>query len=154
MFDGNIIENVWAGGQLGNSIGLTVRTGQSGDFAVSNDITITNNVLKNVVWFVNGTALDDLCGTSSYPACTNPGSQARWNISNNLVTFYDPTVMGGNRNYSLTLQPSLNHFTGAGGQIHDIVFQHNTMVQNGSHPCYAGVYFGTGILVAPNSTPA
>ena len=75
LFDGNIIENVWAGGQLGNSIGLSVRTGQSGDFAVSNDITVTNNVLKNVVWFVNGTALDDLCGTSSYPACTNPGSR-------------------------------------------------------------------------------
>jgi hypothetical protein len=152
LFDSNLIENVWAGGQLGNAIGLSVRTGQSGDFAVSNDITITNNVLKNVVWFVNGTALDDLCGTSSYPACTNPGSQARWNITNNLVTFYDPTALGGSNNIALSLQPSLNHFTGKGGHMHDIVFQHNTFVQNGSHPCWAGVYFGTGILTAPDPT--
>ena len=53
LFDGNAIENVWAAGQLGFAIVLTVRTGQSGDMAVVNDITITNNVLKNVVSGVN-----------------------------------------------------------------------------------------------------
>jgi hypothetical protein len=155
LFDGNLIENVWAGGQLGNALALSVRTGQSGDFAVSNDITVTNNVWKNVLWFANGTALDDLCGTSSYPNCHNPGSQARWNISNNLVTFFDPTAMGGaaSHNYALTLQPSFNFFTQQIGQVHDIVFQHNTFVQNGSHSCYAGVYFGTGNLSSPGLTP-
>ena len=48
LFDGNLIENVWAGGQTGFAILLTPRTAQSGDFAVVNDITITNNTLINV----------------------------------------------------------------------------------------------------------
>jgi len=152
LFDNNTIENVWAGGQLGNAIGLTVRTGQSGNFAVVSDITITNNVLKNVVWFVNTLAIDDTCGPGGpYPSCTNPGSQARWNISNNLVTFFDPTALGGGNNIGIALQPSLNRFTGGGGQMHDIVFQHNTLIQNGSHPCWAGVYFGVGNFTTPPS---
>lgn len=43
LFDSNVIENVWMAGQMGFAIVLTVRTSQSGDFAVVNDITITNN---------------------------------------------------------------------------------------------------------------
>ncbi len=62
LFDNNLIENVWADGQLGFAIVLTVRSGQSGDMAVVNDITITNNVLKNVVSGVNSGAADDTCG--------------------------------------------------------------------------------------------
>ena len=49
LFDSNVIENVWANGQMGYAIVLTVRSSQSGDFAVVNDVTITNNILKNVV---------------------------------------------------------------------------------------------------------
>ena len=48
LFDGNTIENVWAAAQAGHAIVLTARTSQSGDIAVVNDITITNNILKNV----------------------------------------------------------------------------------------------------------
>ena len=153
LFDRNVIENVWADGQLGSAVVLTVRSSQSGDMAVVNDITVTNNVLKNVGRFVNTIALDDQCGPppASYPNCHNPGSQARWNISNNVVTFFDPTIPGGSNNIGIAFQPSINRFTGGGGQMHDIVFQHNTLIQNGSHPCWAGVYFGVGNFTTPPS---
>lgn len=76
LFDSNLVENVWAGGQMGFAIVLTVRSTQSGDFAVVNDVTITNNVLKNVVSGVNTLAKDDQCGVAPYINCKNAGSQA------------------------------------------------------------------------------
>src|SRR6516164_8671603 len=85
LFDSNVIENVWAAGQMGYAVVLTVRSSQSGDFAVVNDITITNNVLKNVVAGVNTLAKDDACGAAPYTACKNAGSQDRWYIANNLM---------------------------------------------------------------------
>ena len=48
LFENNTIENCWMAGQAGFAVVLTVRTSQSGDIAVVNDITITNNILKNV----------------------------------------------------------------------------------------------------------
>lgn len=47
LFD-NAIENVWVSGQTGFPV-PTVCSSQSGDFAVVNDLTITNNTIKNVV---------------------------------------------------------------------------------------------------------
>ena len=85
LVDGNTFENVWRAGQEGYAIVLTVRSSQSGDVAVVNDITITNNVLKNVGSGINTLGADDVCGTTGYEFCTNAGSQARWNISNNLI---------------------------------------------------------------------
>ena len=94
LFDHNTIENVWAAGQLGYAVQLTVRSSQSGDFAVVNDVTITNNMFKNVVSGVDGLAKDDTCGTTSYPNCKNAGSQGNWYIANNLFTFFEPTLPG------------------------------------------------------------
>ena len=55
---------------MGFAIVLTVCTRQSGDFAVVNDVTITNNVLKNVVSGFNTLAKDDTCGPGGlYPNC-------------------------------------------------------------------------------------
>jgi len=146
LFDSNTIENMWSGGQLGYAIVLTVRTGQSGDFCVDNDITITNNVLKNVVSGINGGAADDTCGAAGgYPSCHNAGSQARWYIANNLFLFYDPTIPGGARNLVFSIQPGLDRINNNRlGVMHDIVFQHNTMVSAASTPCWNSVYFGTG----------
>ena len=93
LFDGNTIENVWAAGQMGYAIVLTVRSSQSGDFAVVNDITITNNILKNVVSGFNTLAKDDQCGLAPYTGCKNAGSQDRWYIADNQITFYDPTLL-------------------------------------------------------------
>jgi hypothetical protein len=149
LFDGNTVENVWAASQMGYALVLTVRTSQSGDFAVVNDITITNNVLKNVVAGVNTLAKDDQCGVSPYTACLNAGSQARWYIANNLIQFYDPTQPGGNRNLMISMQPGFDHIANQQGVLTDVVFQHNTGVSAASTQCWNSVYFGAGTLKPP-----
>jgi hypothetical protein len=149
LFDGNTIENVWAGGQMGFAIVLTVRSSQSGDFAVVNDITITNNLLKNVVSGVNTLAKDDTCGVAPYTACKNAGSQDRWYIANNLMLFYDPTLAGGARNAMMAVSLGIDRINNQQGVLRDIVFQHNTAVPTASTPCWASVYFSTGTQKPP-----
>ena len=146
LFDSNTIENVWAQAQSGYAIVLTVRTSQSGDIAVVNDITITNNILKNVVSGFNTLAKDDTCGAEGgYPNCHNAGSQDRWYIADNLITFYDPTLQGGFRNVGIAFQPGIDRVNdNAPGVIQDVVFQHNTTVSAASTPCWNSVYFGAG----------
>jgi hypothetical protein len=152
LFDSNIIENVWAGGQMGYAIVLTVRSSQSGDFAVVNDITITNNVLRNVVAGINTLAKDDTCGAAGgYPNCHNAGSQDRWYIANNLMLFYNPNIAGGARNLMISLQPGLDRIAGQQGVLRDVVFQHNTAVPAASAPCWASIYFGAGTQTLPLS---
>jgi hypothetical protein len=152
LFNGNTIENVWAAQQVGYAVVLSVRTSQSGDFAVVNDITVTNNILKNVVSFVNTLAADDTCNyNGQYTNCHNAGSQDRWNISNNLVTFFDPTASGGSRNNAIGYQPGYDHINNHVGRLRDVVFQHNTTVSNSTQPCWAAAYFGTANLTAPPS---
>jgi hypothetical protein len=151
LFDGNLIENVWMAGQMGFAIVLTVRSSQSGDFAVVNDVTITNNVLKNVVSGVNTLAKDDQCGLAPYTNCKNAGSQARWNIANNLILFYDPTRPGGGRNLMLGINPGTDRINNQQGVLRDVVFQHNTAVPSSSVPCWNSIYFSTGSLKPPIS---
>lgn len=149
LFDGNLIENVWAGGQLGFAIVLTVRSGQSGDMAVDNDITITNNVLKNVVSGIGVGAADDTCGWPQkdgsvlYSNCRNAGSQSRWNIANNLILFYDPKLPGGNRNLGIGFSGGYDRINGRPGVVHDVVFQHNTMIPASNESCWNSIYFST-----------
>jgi hypothetical protein len=149
LFDGNVIENVWAAGQMGFAIVLTVRSSQSGDFAVVNDITITNNVLKNVVSGVNTLANDDQCGVASYTACKNAGSQDRWYIANNLMLFFDPTQPGGARNVMMAVNPGLDRINNKLGMLRDVVFQHNTAIPSASGVCWGSIYFSTGSLKPP-----
>lgn len=158
LVDGNTFENVWAAGQAGYAIVLTVRTSQSGDVAVVNDITITNNVLKNVASGFNTLGADDVCGSAGYTDCLNAGSQDRWYIANNLVTFYDPTLPGGTGNVGIAFKQGLNRPLGTTpttlGFMQDVVFQHNTLVPAASKPCSWGVYFGdaSGYTDAPYLT--
>jgi hypothetical protein len=144
LFDSNVIENVWAAGQLGTAIVLTVRSGQSGDFAVVSDITITNNVLKNVVSGFGSLGKDDQCGMAGYQQCKSAGGQERWNISNNLILFFDPKQPGGNRNVGLSVTGGTDRVNGVKGMLRDVVFQHNTMVSAAGSPCWNSVYFSTG----------
>lgn len=154
LFDSNVIQNVWAAGQLGYAIVLTVRTSQSGDFAVVNDITITNNILNNVVAGFNSLAEDDQCGPPSYPVCLNPGSQDRWNIANNLVLFYDPKIPGGNRNVVWAISGGLNRLNNnTTGTLRDVVFQHNTAVSAASTGCVMSVYFSANGQKPPFPVP-
>jgi hypothetical protein len=149
LFGYNTITNVWAAGQLGYAIVLTVRSSQSGDFAVVNDITITTNLLMNVVSGVNTLAKDDQCGIAPYTGCKNAGSQDRWYIANNLMLFYDPKIAGGARNLMISLQPGLDRIASQQGILRDVVFQHNTAVSAASTPCSASIYFGTGLQSPP-----
>ena len=139
LFNKNVIQNMWSAQQNGFAILLTVRTTQSGNVAVVNDITITNNKLKNVVAGFNTLAADGGCVT---PNCTNAGSQDRWDIINNLIEFYDPTLPGGDRNFGIQLSggvdiPDGNLFV----PLRNVVFQHNTMIPAASMPCFSSVYF-------------
>jgi hypothetical protein len=138
LFDSNTIENVWSTAMV-----LTVRTSQSGDIAVVNDITITNNILKNVASGISTLAKDDSCGAAGgYPNCRNAGSQDRWYIFNNLVTFYDPKITGGKSNYGIMLNPGLDRINGnVPGVLRDVVFQHNTLIPAADGPCWNSVYF-------------
>jgi hypothetical protein len=150
LFDSNTIENVWANAQNGFAFQLTVRTSQSGDIAVVSDITITNNVLKNVVAGFNTLAKDDTCGAAQgYPNCHNPGSEARIYIANNLMTFYDPTLPGGLRNEAWQLADGTDRITTPGVPIQgvpsDIVFQHNTTISAASTPCWNSITFTDGL---------
>ena len=136
---------------MGFAIVLTVRTSQSGDFAVVNDVTITNNFLKNVVSGVNTLAKDDQCGIAPYVSCTNAGSQARWNIANNLILFYDPTLPGGARNVVLSINPGMDRIKNQQGVLRDLVFQHNTAIPSVSSPCWGSIYFSVGSKKLPIS---
>lgn len=143
LFDSNVIENNWAAGQNGQAINLTIRTsGGGGDNAVVNDITVTNNVLKNVVAGINTLAADYYCGQAPYTACGNAGSQDRWNISNNLITFYDARLPGGGKSFMMQVNGGYNNI---GGHVYvwlrNVIFQHNTGISSSSAPCWASVYF-------------
>jgi hypothetical protein len=145
LFDGNIIENVWVSGQLGFAVMLTVRSGQSGDFAVVKDLTITNNIIKNVVSGFNSLAKDDTCGGSAYADCKSAGSQSNWYIVNNLITFFDPSLPGGSKNIGFLFSRGIDRPNGGIiGVLQDIVLQHNTMVSSSSTPCWSSIYFSAG----------
>jgi len=143
LFDSNTIQNVWAAAQMGFAMVFTPRSSQSGNVAVVTDLSITNNLLQNVVSGINTAAADGQCGTPSSPNCTNAGSQDRWYIFDNLIEFYDPTLSGGARNIGIQLNYSLD--LPNGGilvPIRDAVFQHNTVLPAASTPCWSSVYFG------------
>lgn len=144
LFDSNIIENVWRQGQEGYAIVLTVRSSQTGDIAVVNDITITNNILKNVGSGFNALGVDDNCADPSHPNCKNAGSQARWYIANNLILFYDPTQPGGTANRMLAIHGGYDRVNKIKGALRDVVFQHNTGVSAVFKPCYTPIFFSSG----------
>jgi hypothetical protein len=134
LFDSNTIENVWSNAQVGFAVVLTVRTDQSGDVAVVDDITVSNNVLKNVVSGFNHLAKDDGC---KLPACHNAGESLRVVEYNNLITFYDPTILGGARNTTVQYASGTDYINGGvAGIPTDQVFQHNTSIANASKPCF------------------
>jgi hypothetical protein len=142
LFDSNTCRNVWAGGQLGYAIVLTVRTAQSGDFAVVNDVTITNNLLVNVVAGFNTAAVDYQCGIAPYTNCKNAGSQDRWNISSNRITsLWNPATVGGTRNIFIAYGASKDNITNQNGVLRDIVFDNNVMPAGA---CWQSAYFSAG----------
>jgi hypothetical protein len=131
LVTGNVFENNWAGTQKGYAIVLSVRTSDSGNIAVVNDVTIENNVLKNVASGFNSLARDDNCRLSVAPFCENPGEAKRWKIVNNLVLLRSPGAPGVLRSVAFEVQPDLT----------DVVFQHNTTLMSSGTECWASIYF-------------
>jgi len=131
LVDGNTLENSWVSGQTGFAVLFTVRTGQSGDIAVVDDITLSNNVLKNVTSGFSTLYHDNSCGKPPYAECANQGEARRIKIDNNLILFRDPQLPGTTKNWGLQLDPGMT----------DFVFQHNTMVPAAGTDCYQSIYF-------------
>ena len=118
LVDGNVMENVWVSAQMGFSLMLTPRTNSSGLMAVVDDITISNNVLKNVSSGFDTSAYDDACLIAN--GCTNKGEMLRVGLYNNLILLGDTTQVGYTNGY------------GWGGiimfEVTDLVLQHNTVI--------------------------
>jgi len=143
LVDGNVFENVWVSGQTGYSIVLTPRTNSSGLLSVVDDISITNNILKNVNSGIDALPWDNYCLPAN--GCTNVGESRRVKIYNNLIQLRDPKLPGGSNNFGLLLLRDTR----------DLVFQHNTILAPpGASACYFAVYFdagGKGLPAPPNS---
>ena len=133
LVDGNTMENTWVSGQTGFAVLFTVRTGQSGNLAVVDDITITNNVLKNVTAGFSALYHDNSCGKPPYTECTSQGEARRILVDNNLILFRDPHLPGTppNSNWGVLLNPDMT----------DFVFQHNTTVPAPGTDCYQSIFF-------------
>jgi hypothetical protein len=142
LLDGNTLENVWVSGQMGFSIMLTPRTAQGGSHAVVDDVTISNNVFKNVSSGFDIASFDNNCLPAN--GCTTPGEAKRIVIYNNLFLLGDTTQVGYTTGY------------GWGGLINngvtDFVLQHNTVVPPPNLGyCKASWYFS---VAAPFNPPA
>ena len=144
LFDNNVIENKWAAGQVGSAVLITIRSGQSGDVAVVKDVTVTNNVIRNVVGGFDILDKDYTCGVAPYANCKNAGMVERIYIANNLVLLLDVTAPGGGTGTHTTLaslSPGRDVINGVVGQVHDVVIQHNTVAPYGNQSCWKGVNF-------------
>ncbi len=132
LVDGNVMENSWVSGQNGYSIVLTPRTNQSGLIAVVDDITISNNILKNMVSGFDTLAWDNSCLPAN--GCTNVGEAKRISVYNNLLLLRDPRLPGGANNFGIIVMFDLT----------DFVFQHNTIIPPpGASYCYQSVFFNS-----------
>jgi hypothetical protein len=150
IFEFNTIQNVWADGQGGYAIVLTVRSSQSGDFAVVNDVTMRHNSVLNVVAGINMLAADDQCGLAPYTNCMNAGSQDRWEISDNLFTFWPPSVSGGSKNLMMHFAPGLDRINNKQGVPRDVVFERNNyQLIDPTQPCWNSIFFGAGTQQPP-----
>ena len=86
---------------------------------MTDDVTITNNVIKNASSAVNFSPSDPYCGQT--PGCTNPGEVKRVVIRNNLFLLGDTTQPGWSKGYGMGMLINPPNAT-------DLVFQHNTVV--------------------------
>ncbi len=127
---GNILQNNWASAQTGVSTLFTVRTSQSGNIAVVDDITFENNILLNVDAGFNTLEKDDQCSAQyGYPNCTNAGESKRILIYNNLALL-NPENTGV---HHIGLFVAVN--------LTDFVFQHNTVLMADQSNCMDAIYF-------------
>jgi len=141
---GNTLENNWLSGQTGSSILFGVRTGQSGNIAVVDDILFQNNVVTNVTSGISTGSGDNLCGNGGdgYGKCTTPGETKRIWVDNNLFLLRDS-------------QDTYQHYgvvLAAGGVddesppksypgLTDFIYQHNTVLMSDYSTLFGSAYF-------------
>jgi len=137
LVDSNVFENVWPSGQNGYAFQLTPRPNQSGLVAVVDDVTITNNILKNVSSGFTLLASDNNCVPPS--PCTNPGELRRTVIYNNLIELGDTSQQGYGTGAvaGFLLLLGANH-----SPLMDAVIQHDTILAPPNLTyCNSGEYF-------------
>jgi hypothetical protein len=135
LVEGNVLENNWKSAQVGYSVLFTVRTSQSGDIAVVDDITVENNILTNVDAGFNTLEHDDVCKPPQYSHCTNPGEVKRIGIYNNLVL-----MTPNNSTHHVGLAISVD--------MTDLAFQHNTVIMSDQSACFNAIFFNVKQRVA------
>lgn len=149
LIESNTFQNSWASGQGGAAVLFTIRS-QSAIHSKVDDITFANNQLLNVVSGFATLSGDYGCGTS-YTNCSGPGETRRINITNNLITFWNPDTVGGARNVGIQFSAGcpasdpacLNKPYQYPGTT-DWAVQHNTFVASNSvskNSCFASIYF-------------
>ena len=114
LIDGNIFENNWTDAQAGRAIVLTPRPSDSGSAAVVEDVTFTNNIVRNV-----GSGVL-LLGHDEPPAPTDTRLR-RVRIANNLFDNIDGPRFGSNGVFLTVI---------AGTE--DVTIEHNTAIQTGN----------------------
>ncbi len=148
LINGNVFENIWYAVQRGGAVVITPRRGLSSLEAVTDDLTFTDNIFKNIDEVVAISGFDDYDPLHG-------GSAKRILFQNNL---FDMTAAFTN---CCTYQIILSHTT------RDVEFNHNTFIdkkKTGSSITIEGdpvsnITFTNNIIpqytygIAPNVTP-
>jgi len=151
VITGNVLQNNWKAGQQGFSLVLTVRSGQSGNETVIDDILFESNIMTNVTSGINTLEADDGCGPPSYPYCTNPGELKRVYIGNNLMLLdpsLDTTEHIGMVFSAAGVDGNNQQFPG----LTNVIVQHNTMLMSNNSAPFASWYFD--IAATDNCPPS
>jgi len=158
VITGNTMENNWLSGQTGTSVLFTVRTGQSGNIAVVDDILFQNNTITNVTSGMTTLEGDNVCGAGGgYPQCTTPGETRRIWVDNNLFLL---------RNSQDTVEHIGIQFSPSGMDLEtppksypgltDFIYQHNTVLMSDNSTLYLSANFniaeGTCSVPIPSET--
>ena len=114
IIDGNIFENNWTDAQAGRAIVFTPRPSDSGRAAVVEDVTFTNNIVRNV-----GSGVI-LLGHDEPPAPTDTRLR-RVRLANNLFDNINGPQFGSNGVFLTVI---------AGTE--DVTIEHNTVIHTGN----------------------
>ena len=68
-----------------------------------------------------------------------------------MILFYDPKLPGGIRNLGIAFGGSYDHTNQRPGAVHDVVFQHNTMIPAATAPCWNSMFFSASGQMPPMS---
>ncbi len=133
---GNTMENTWVSAQTGSSVLFTVRTSQSGNLAVVDDILFQSNIMSNVDAGFGTLEQDDQCNAQDgYPQCTNPGESRRIWIDNNLL------LLSPNADTTHHVGVNIDGGNSTDAGLTDYIFQHNTVLKSDLSTLWNSLYF-------------